>query len=60
MAKYKVKAVMTSYAYLEVEAEDENEAYNIARETDGGEFIPTDEGDWEILEDEIEEVEDDE
>ena len=48
---------MTSYAYLEVEAEDENEAYNIARETDGGEFIPTDEGDWEILEDEIEEVE---
>ena len=39
--KYRVWAKMTSYSYLDVEAESEDEAINIANETDGGEFIPT-------------------
>ncbi len=42
---------MTSYSYLDVEAESEDEARSIADETDGGVFIPTSDGDWEILPD---------
>lgn len=48
MAKFRVWAKMTTYSYLEVEADSEEEAEMIAEETDGGEFIPTDDGDWEI------------
>lgn len=53
--KYRVWAKMTSYSYLDVEAKSEDEAINIANETDGGEFIPTTSedsaGDWKILPD---------
>ena len=55
--KYRVWAKMTNYAYLDVEAEDENEALAIAENTDGGEFISSDEGNWEIIYDDVEEVE---
>ncbi len=48
MAKYRVYAKMTTICYLDVEAENEDHAKEIAGETDGGEFISTDEGSWEI------------
>lgn len=48
MAKYRVFAKMTSYAYLDVEAETSEKAKEIAESTDGGEFINTEDGDWEI------------
>ena len=48
MAKYRVFAKMTSYAFLDVEAETGEEAKEIAESTDGGEFISTEDGDWEI------------
>ena len=47
--KYIVWAKMTSYAYLYVDAESEEEAFEIAEETDGGEFEPSEDGDWEIV-----------
>ena len=53
MKLFRVTAESTLYSYLEVEAETEDEAYKIARETDGGLFKPdTDmfglDGDWNI------------
>ena len=49
--KYRVWAKMTSYCYLEVEAENEAEARSIAEDTDGGEFDSVDcDGNWEITE----------
>lgn len=51
MAKYRVWAKMTSYSFLDVEAENEQEALEIAEYTDGGEFITTEGGDWEVLSD---------
>lgn len=50
MKSFKVWAKYTSYCYLDVEAEDADEAMEIAEETDGGEYTPTPEGDWEIIE----------
>lgn len=47
MAKYRVFAKMTSYAYLDVEAETGEKAKEIAENTDGGVFTEGD-GDWEI------------
>ena len=49
MAMYRVWAKMTSYAYLDVDASSKEEAEKIAEEIDGGEFIPTEDGDWEIM-----------
>jgi len=51
--KYKVIAKTTFYSYLMVDAKDEDEAWQIARNTDGGDFTPFDQGivqsgDWEI------------
>ena len=46
---YRVWAKITSYAYLDVEAESESEAISIGEKTDGGEFIPTHDGDFEIM-----------
>ena len=55
MKKYKVMAVMTSYVYLTVEAESKEEAFDIADETDGGDFTEED-CTWTVLEpEEIEE-----
>ena len=48
MAKYRVFAKTISYAYLDVEAETGEKAKEIAENTDGGEFIATEDGDWEI------------
>ena len=58
MKKYKVMAVMTSYMYLTVEAKNKEEAYDIADDTDGGEFVeesPYD-GGWRIPMESIEEI----
>ena len=53
--KFKVCAKMTSYCYLNVEAENEEKAIEIAENTDGGEFEQSAlEGDWEIID--VEEI----
>lgn len=61
MKTYRVWAKMTTYCYVDIEAEDESEANEIAWETDGGDFIEDDSspyggGSWDILEDETTEV----
>ena len=38
--KYRVWAKSTEYFYLDVEADSEEEAMDIAADTDGGEFLP--------------------
>ena len=51
MKTYKVIAKLTTYFYEYVEAQSEDEAYAIAKEMDGGAFIPVDQGvggDWSI------------
>lgn len=50
MAKYRVWAQSISYVYLDVEAVDEDQAMEIAREADGGDFHE-DGGDWEFSDD---------
>jgi len=56
---FRVWATYRSDCYLDVEAKDENEAYDIAKNSDGEDFINDDYGinDWEIKEDDIEELE---
>lgn len=46
MAKFRVWAKLISYCYLDVEAEDEDKAKEIAEEVDGGEFHDDGFGDW--------------
>lgn len=46
MPRYRVFAEVTSRVYLDVEAESPEVAWNIANETDGGEFIDSDDGDF--------------
>ena len=57
MATYKVKAVYTVSLHAYVEADSEDEAYQIAKDMDGGDFTQ-DQGDafsdWDIYE--VEEV----
>jgi len=48
MKTYKVHAACTSYVYILVEAEDEDEAWDKARESDGGNFEDAGYGDWKI------------
>jgi len=62
MNKYKVPATMYTHLYLEVSAESEEEAWAIAKETDGAEFISEDgSGEWELGEPaQIEDIEGDE
>lgn len=50
MRHYKVWAKCISYCYLEVDAETEDEAWEIAEETDGGVYTESPYGDWEIVE----------
>lgn len=51
MKTYRVRAVMTSVCYLEVKAEDEEDAYRQGKDADGGIFTEEEgEGDWEITE----------
>lgn len=51
--RYKVFAKMTTYLYVHVDAESEDDAIDIAKNMDGGDFIPINqgivaEGDWQI------------
>lgn len=46
--KYKVTASSLAYYCLEVEADSEEQAFLIAKETDGGSFDRETEGDWVI------------
>jgi hypothetical protein len=51
MKKFKVKASYVTYVYAYIEANDKNEAYQIAYEMDGGDFereSDYNQGDWEI------------
>ena len=47
---------MTTYCYIDVEAEDEEAALEFAEDADGGDYINSNEGDWEILDDEVEKL----
>jgi hypothetical protein len=48
MKKFKVTASSISYFVLEVEAETQEEAQQIAEQADGGDFDADGLGDWEI------------
>ena len=51
MKTYKVIASLTTYFFEYVEAENADQAYDIAKAMDGGAFIPVDQGvggDWSI------------
>lgn len=48
MKKYRVWARSIDYCFLDVEAESEKEAMEIAQNTDGGEFFTTLLGEWEF------------
>jgi hypothetical protein len=49
MKKFKVTACYYTYCTAEVEAEDEDQAYDIARDMDGGDFTPAENNfDWHI------------
>lgn len=52
MAKktFRVWAECTSYCYLIVDADSEEEAMDIARDADGGDFMQTSDGDWVVTE----------
>lgn len=54
MKTYKVIAASTSYVYCLVQAEDEQQAWDKAREIDGGDFDDAGYGSWII--DTVEEV----
>jgi hypothetical protein len=57
MKTYRVTALMTNYCYATVDAESEDEAYDIARGMCGGDFTSDPmRGDWSIGEI-IEEIE---
>jgi hypothetical protein len=49
MKTYKVTASYTTQCTIEIEAEDEDQAYQLARELDGGSFETVIDGDdWHI------------
>lgn len=48
MPKFRVYANYTVSLYADVEAEDSQEAYELARDMDGSEFTEWDAGDWHI------------
>jgi len=48
MKKYEVIATTISYHKLIIEAENDDEAWDMAREADGGDFELHDQGNWEI------------
>jgi hypothetical protein len=50
MKKFKVIASYLTFCELEVEAENEDEAWELAREADGGDFEPL-KGRWQELSD---------
>lgn len=59
MKKYYVEAESIDYLYTIVEAQNEDEAYEIAKDTDGSDFIRVEGwgiGDWNILSTSIREI----
>jgi hypothetical protein len=54
MNKYKATASYCTLCTVEIEAEDEDQAYELARSMDGASFTNTDKGDWRIVD--IEEI----
>ena len=54
MKKYNVTAYYTTTYFVEIEAENEDDAYELARDMDGGSFTSTDTGEWRIVD--VEEV----
>jgi hypothetical protein len=51
MKKFKVTACYSTYCTAEVEAENEDQAYEMARDMDGGDFTESrDNYDWHINE----------
>lgn len=48
LKRFRVFAILTETTYIDVEAENENAAMDIARQTDGGDFLSEDNGDWEV------------
>jgi hypothetical protein len=63
MAKFRVFANMTTLYAVEVEAETADQAYDIAKQLDGGDFDECGEtgynGSWTVLYDDIYEIEGD-
>ena len=58
MAKYRVWAQSISDVYIDIEADDADQAYNYAKyEADGGDFHDNGFGDWEMGS--VEELDDD-
>ena len=55
MKRYKVLASYMVYCTAEVEAENQDEAFEMATQMDGGDFKSGEYGDWNI--DEIKEIE---
>ena len=55
MKKYNITAYYTKTCFVEIEAEDEDQAYESARSMDGGDFASADSGDWRIVD--VEEIE---
>ena len=48
MKSYKVMAKYTTYVYTFIEAENDEQAWDIAHELDGGTFKDSGYGDWDI------------
>lgn len=48
MRTYKVTAQYTTYVYQFIEAENDEQAWDIAQELDGGSFKDSGYGDWDI------------
>jgi len=48
MKKFKVTASSITYYTIEIEAETELRAWQLAKEADGGDFKQEGEGDWKI------------
>lgn len=61
MPKFRVKAEVITYCYLDIDAKTAEEANEIASKTDGGDFITIeDEGGFDILEQDTRNLDDDE
>ena len=48
MPRYKVEAELVTDLFIVVEAEDEDQAYRIADDIDGGDWQDDQSGDWKI------------
>jgi hypothetical protein len=48
MKTYRIEASSVEYLYADIEAETEDEAWDIAYKTDGGDFKRYSGGDWQI------------